>query len=277
MQCSDHESTPVDTEELSAEHKIDAARSMKESVNTCLKEEYGDKNPYRCVLCSKRFSCNGHLIKHSRVHSGEKPFECTMCGKMFTQGGHLKTHMTIHTGEKPFRCDLCGKTFSTHTGRKRHSRIHTGERPYECHICLRAFIDKCHLKEHSLKHEEEGQQFDCHRCLKSFMKKSAFNSHMREHKEELSWMCGICKNTYYLKGSLNRHFHRFHKGMDSKLYKISLKMQSGGKNKHFEIKTETDEKIIGLPNHVEEGKLGKTKQLEENDSLAESEEILPNI
>ena len=40
----------------------------------------------------------GSLIKHKRIHTGEKPFECTYCNKSFTISGNLLRHNKIHNG-----------------------------------------------------------------------------------------------------------------------------------------------------------------------------------
>ncbi|KAJ1195381.1 hypothetical protein NDU88_004661, partial [Pleurodeles waltl] len=55
---------------------------------------------------------------------------CTECGKSFTEKNHLLKHHRIHTGEKPYHCTKCEKSFIRKTILIRHQRIHTGEKPY---------------------------------------------------------------------------------------------------------------------------------------------------
>ena len=43
-----------------------------------------------------------HIIRHQRIHSGEKPYTGDECGKSFTQPHNLNRHQRMHSGEKPY-------------------------------------------------------------------------------------------------------------------------------------------------------------------------------
>jgi len=67
------------------------------------------------------------LNSHMKKHSLEKPFHCSEegCKKSFTTKGHLVEHTKMHTGVKPFECNKCKAAFLRPSGLKSHKmKIH---------------------------------------------------------------------------------------------------------------------------------------------------------
>ncbi|KAK7889179.1 hypothetical protein WMY93_024739 [Mugilogobius chulae] len=115
----------------------------------------------------KKCKTKQDLLRHTRVHSGEKPYSCSICNKTFTLNFNLKVHMRIHTDEKPFSCPDCGAKFTQKHRLTEHIRTHTGEKPYTCHVCNRGFSRNAKLSEHVRTHSTD-KPFSCTVCHKGF-------------------------------------------------------------------------------------------------------------
>ncbi|XP_014279480.1 zinc finger protein 595 [Halyomorpha halys] len=167
-------------------------------------EEFDSFRPYDCHYCSKTFAIEDALIKHIRMHTGEKPFICDQCGKGFSQSSGLYTHQKVHSTERPYSCSVCPRTFKIKGDRDVHVRKHSGDRPYKCEYCGKAFMTQHVYSQHKKIHTGE-RPYKCDVCGIAFRRSHVLTVHKRIHTGEKPNICHICGKSYRQKGDMLKH------------------------------------------------------------------------
>ena len=172
----------------------------------------GEK-PFACRFCQNRFSRDDKRKLHERKHTNEKPYKCQLCDYVCAYRGSLKKHMRIHKDERPFQCQLCSYASRNSSQLMVHLRRHTGDSPFHCQSCDAKFKTSTDLKRHDLIHTGE-KPFSCEQCgYKSHLKCNLKSHIASNHEGKLKFQCEHCSFKCRTKRQLKQHSGIDHVGI----------------------------------------------------------------
>uniref|UniRef100_A0A8R1TM51 C2H2-type domain-containing protein n=1 Tax=Onchocerca volvulus TaxID=6282 RepID=A0A8R1TM51_ONCVO len=211
---------------------------VTEEESTNPEKQNRKRKLFYCCICGKAFGKTSDLVRHYRIHSGERPFSCNRCGRNFNLKSSLKLHMDSHVrADHPdnyytcARCPVCMKQLASTPSLRRHLKIH--ERPLEhCGVCSQIFLSKKALEQHQIaclttnaevgssasllellpptentpiNSEPERRPYKCRTCTASFSTLRCLKEHINRHTGIKPHICRLCYKSFYSLAQLKYH------------------------------------------------------------------------
>ncbi|XP_051720368.1 zinc finger protein 1035 [Ctenopharyngodon idella] len=166
----------------------------------------------KCQFCKGHFSNHAGLIRHIRLHTGEKPFPCLTCGRHFNRKEYRNVHQEKCTGEQPpllqtsnaeetqaehsvdsalsktnklYNCSYCPHSFRFPNNLKLHERAHLAKTVFPCSKCGK-FYRKRKFKAHEEICNGDKLKPACRKCGRVFTRKNYRNGHEKQCQGKLS-------------------------------------------------------------------------------------------
>ena len=254
-----------DTEEAS-----DPSWSQKTAGKS--KRSIRPAQPYRCKICSERFSQLYGLKRHFRSHGRACQTSCPLCGINFKAEENTSSDGATEMLKCPLR-KCCDRTFDNVAALRAHHFLKCPENPkvkertrvskkaLSCLHCpasygtaeeLKQHIGASHLDQNSevmrtvdvaegtskdVTDGSSSSEFKCPFCLKKFSKEVLMNDHMNTYHKSKPYSCKICRHRFTQVKNLRRHVLQVHRSNAQLMcHYCGEDFKSGGEERPFKCR-----------------------------------------
>ncbi|XP_055065969.2 zinc finger protein 1035 [Misgurnus anguillicaudatus] len=163
-----------------------------------------NKEEFSCGLCQKAFADSKALSKHCLTHMpNPSASKCQFCKRNFSNRAGLIRHIRLHTGEKPFPCLNCGRHFHRMEVVKAHQEKCSG-------VQQLPVLQKSNAKQVESKNtvdfasKKASKSYNCSYCPHSFRFSSNLKFHEKAHLAKTLFPCPNC-GKYYRRRKIKDH------------------------------------------------------------------------
>ncbi|XP_031835495.1 uncharacterized protein LOC116428184 isoform X2 [Nomia melanderi] len=184
------------------------------------------ESKFKCKVCSKRYSTQKGLKKHSLVH--EKKFKCDICLKMFYKQENMENHKKIHAS-KPLACKLCHACFSKPQSFARHLKSHTeklnnmikeintdeqkdNKEPKKEMKLEEDTDDETGIVNEADEFENAPELYKCDICSQYCSTLKNLKRHALVHGDK-KYSCTVCKKWFFRPDTLKKHAEKHGHGL----------------------------------------------------------------
>lgn len=204
----------VGTADNRTTNSVEAKRCEKETNKD-------DKMSLQCKFCDKKFTASKSRLDHENIHTGAQPYKCSICSKKYSVETSLRNHLRSHAKKEGKQerivCSVCGKSLSDlrclniHI-RENHLSDTDPRRLFKCKQCDCKFDKVYHLSVHRLTHQKITSPYICDYCKREYKFRKHIVSHMYKVHSNLPKIhnCGYCPMSFRTRTQREDHENSAH-------------------------------------------------------------------
>ena len=159
-------------------------------------ESYTEGKIYDCDQCDHTTHRKQNLVRHMKIHAGEKPYKCDQCDYASFHKERLVSHVKTHN-EKTFKCTdcsfSCNQLHKLRNHRREHKKVSAdfalelNRKVSNCTQCGLKTRDYPHLKKHVEAVHLNLKRFTCNSCDYKSYYENNIEIHIKSHHKDLKY------------------------------------------------------------------------------------------